>query len=44
MVISLAMTWSPGSLTYTATTADRAAEHERRRVSLATAVRRAFAP
>ncbi|MFB4425509.1 TetR family transcriptional regulator [Streptomyces sp. QL37] len=44
MVISLAMTWSPGSLTYTATTADPAADHDRRRSGLATAVRRAFAP
>jgi hypothetical protein len=43
MVISLAMTWSPGSLTYTATATDHAADHERRRASLATAVRRAFA-
>lgn len=44
MVISLAMTWSPGSLTFAATPADRAAEHDRRRESLATAVRRAFEP
>jgi AcrR family transcriptional regulator len=43
MVISLAMTWSPGSLTYTATATDHAADHERRRASLATTVRRAFA-
>jgi hypothetical protein len=33
MVISLAMTWSPGSLTYTATATDQAADHERRRAS-----------
>jgi AcrR family transcriptional regulator len=42
MVISMAMTWSPGSLTYTATTADPEADHDRRRSALATAVRRAF--
>jgi AcrR family transcriptional regulator len=46
MVISMAMTWSPGSLTYTATTADpdadHDADHDRRRASLAAAVRRAF--
>jgi AcrR family transcriptional regulator len=44
MVISMAMTWSPGSLTYTATTADGATDHDRRRTSLAAAVRRAFTP
>ncbi|PRY32415.1 TetR family transcriptional regulator [Umezawaea tangerina] len=44
MVISLAMTWSPSSLTYTATTADAEADHDRRRASLAAAVRRAFGP
>ncbi|MGH3209794.1 MAG: TetR family transcriptional regulator [Trebonia sp.] len=44
MVVSLAMTWSSGSLTYTAIPADNAADHDRRRTSLATAVRRAFAP
>ncbi|MEU8701386.1 TetR family transcriptional regulator [Streptomyces sp. NPDC048680] len=44
MVISMAMTWSPGSLTYTATTADPDADHDRRRTSLAVAVRRAFRP
>jgi len=44
MVISLAMSWSPSSLTYTATTADDAADHERRRTSLAAAVRCAFTP
>jgi hypothetical protein len=44
MVISLAMTWSPSSLTYTATTADAAADHERRRTSLAAAVRGASTP
>jgi hypothetical protein len=31
MVFSLAMTWSPSSLTYTATTKDPDADHERRR-------------
>jgi AcrR family transcriptional regulator len=44
MVISMAMTWSPGSLTYTATTDDPVADHDRRRTSLATAVRHAFVP
>jgi AcrR family transcriptional regulator len=44
MVISLAMTWSPNSLTYTATTADPATDHNRRRASLAAAVRSAFTP
>jgi AcrR family transcriptional regulator len=44
MVISMAMTWSPGSLTYTATAADSHADHDRRRTSLATAVQRAFTP
>ncbi|MCT2588898.1 TetR/AcrR family transcriptional regulator [Streptomyces sp. N2-109] len=44
MVISLAMTWSPGSLTYTATAADPQADHDRRRTSLAAAAHRAFAP
>ncbi|SFO17584.1 DNA-binding transcriptional regulator, AcrR family [Actinomadura madurae] len=44
MVIALAMTWSPASITYTATAADPAADHTRRRASLATTVRNAFAP
>jgi AcrR family transcriptional regulator len=44
MVIAMAMSWSPSSLTYTATTADAAADHERRRTSLAAAVRSAFTP
>ncbi|MGJ6969265.1 TetR family transcriptional regulator [Streptosporangium sp. G11] len=44
MVISMAMTWSPGSLTYTATTADPDGDHDRRRASLAAAVRHAFTP
>jgi hypothetical protein len=38
------MTWSPNSLSYTATTKDPDADHERRRDSLAEAVRRAFRP
>jgi AcrR family transcriptional regulator len=44
MVISLAMTWSPNSLTYTAAATDHDGDHDRRRTSLAAAVRRAFAP
>ncbi|MFI0350406.1 TetR family transcriptional regulator [Actinomadura sp. 9N407] len=44
LVISMAMTWAPSSLTYAATEADPGADHDRRRTSLATAVRRAFAP
>jgi AcrR family transcriptional regulator len=44
MVISLAMTWSPASLTCTATATDPLADQERRRKSLATAVRHAFTP
>jgi AcrR family transcriptional regulator len=42
MVIGLAMTWSASSLTYTATPADPADDHHRRRASLAAAVRDAF--
>lgn len=44
MVIALAMTWSPASLTYAATTADPAADQQRHRDSLAATVRRAFVP
>lgn len=44
MVISLAMTWSPASLTYTAAKDDRDADHQRRRDSLAAAVRHALTP
>ncbi|MFC4868106.1 TetR family transcriptional regulator [Streptomonospora arabica] len=44
MVISMAMTWSPTSLTYAATAADPDSDHDRRRTSLATAVSRAFSP
>lgn len=42
MVIALAMTWSPSSLTYTATPADPAGDHRRRRAGLAAAVQDAF--
>jgi AcrR family transcriptional regulator len=42
MVIGLAMTWSASSLTYTATPADPADDHHRRRAGLAAAVRDAF--
>jgi AcrR family transcriptional regulator len=42
MVIALAMTWSPSSLTFAATTSDPAEDHHRRRMSLAAAVRDAF--
>jgi AcrR family transcriptional regulator len=44
MVIALAMTWSPASITFTATADDPAADHDRRRAALAEVVRRAFAP
>lgn len=44
MVTAMAMTWSPNSLIYTATQADPQQDHDRRRSSLATAVRRAFTP
>jgi AcrR family transcriptional regulator len=42
MAIALAMTWSPSSLTYTATHADPEVDHKRRRASLAAAVQHAF--
>jgi AcrR family transcriptional regulator len=42
LVVSLAMAWSPNSLTYTASTQDPSADHERRRAGLADTVRRAF--
>jgi hypothetical protein len=42
MVIAMAMTWAPSSLTYTATPADRRADHQRRRAGLAAAARAAF--
>ncbi|WP_033346342.1 TetR family transcriptional regulator [Catenuloplanes japonicus] len=44
MVVSLAMTWSPASITYAATADDPGADHDRRRASLAEVVRRAFSP
>ncbi|MFD3730325.1 hypothetical protein [Streptomyces sp. NPDC058632] len=44
LVISLAMTWSPASLTYTGATDDPDAGHQRHRDSLATAVHRALGP
>lgn len=42
MVIALAMTWAPSSLTYTATPADPPEDHDRRRAALAAAARGAF--
>lgn len=42
LVIAMAMTWSPSSLTHTATPADPAEDHHRRRTGLAAAVRDAF--
>lgn len=42
LVIAMAITWSPSSATYAATLADPQQDHDRRRASLATAVRRAF--
>ncbi|MGW4945031.1 TetR family transcriptional regulator [Actinoplanes sp. NPDC004185] len=42
MVIAMAMTWAPSSLTYTATLADPAEDHDRRRAGLAAAVHDAF--
>lgn len=42
MVIAMAMAWSPGSATYAASPSDPQQDHDRRRASLATAVRRAF--
>lgn len=44
MVVAMAMTWSPSSLTHTATQDDPPQDHDRRRTSLAAAVRRAFTP
>lgn len=43
LVIALAMTWSAVSVTYAAVPADGEELHERHRVALAAAVRRAFA-
>ena len=42
MVIALATTWAPNSLTYTATPADQEDDHLRRRAGLAAAARAAF--
>ena len=44
LVIALAGTWSPVSLTSTASAADDAADHERRRAALRLAVQRALVP
>lgn len=44
LVTSMALTWSPASLSYTATEGDPDADHDRRRTALAEVVRRAFAP
>nr|GID89628.1 hypothetical protein Ade03nite_85520 [Actinoplanes derwentensis] len=43
-VIALSMTWSPVSTTFTATSADTEADHDRRRGVLRTLVARAYAP
>lgn len=43
-VIALSMTWSPASTTFTASSADPEADHERRRGVLRTLVARAYAP
>jgi AcrR family transcriptional regulator len=42
LVVGMAMTWSAASLTHAATPDDAPAEHDRRRTTLAAAVRRAF--
>ena len=44
IVSTMALTWSPASLFYTATTTDQEADHQRRRQALAETVRRAFRP
>jgi hypothetical protein len=44
LVIALSLTWSPVSVTRTATADDDDAEHDRRRDALAQAVRRAITP
>ncbi|MGW6442289.1 TetR family transcriptional regulator [Lentzea sp. NPDC055074] len=44
MVSMMALTWSPASLFYAATTSDQEADHQRRRQALAETVRRAFRP
>jgi AcrR family transcriptional regulator len=43
-VIALSMAWSPASTTFTASSADDEADHERRRGVLRTLVARAYAP
>ncbi|MBO0906736.1 TetR/AcrR family transcriptional regulator [Arthrobacter sunyaminii] len=43
-VIAISMTWSPASTTFTATSADAPAEHQRRRDVLTRIVHRTFAP
>ena len=42
MLIAMAMTWAQSSITFTASSADRRAEHTRRKRALAGTVRRAF--
>jgi AcrR family transcriptional regulator len=44
LVVALSMTWSPASLTYSATAAESEAVHEQRRQTLASAVRRLLSP
>ena len=44
LLIALAGTWSPVSATFTASSADGEAEHERRRRALRDTVRRALVP
>ena len=43
-VIAMSMAWSPASTTFTASSADAEADHERRRGVLRTLVTRAYAP
>jgi hypothetical protein len=44
LIIALAGTWSPVSATFTASTADDEADHERRRAALRRVVARALVP
>lgn len=44
MVTAMSMTWSPASVTYTASEDEPQSDHARRRAALALTVRRAFAP
>jgi len=44
MILSLSMTWSPASLTYTATADESRAVHEQRRQTLVAAAERLFSP